>query len=58
MVSNDLLNQEHEIEDKNENIGGLEMTTAIAQVRYTNLGDLINQVFHDIKTTTIEIPVL
>jgi hypothetical protein len=36
----------------------LEMTTATVQVRYTNLGDLIDQVFHKIKTTTIEIPVM
>jgi hypothetical protein len=34
------------------------MTTTITQVRYANLGGFIDQVFHDIKTTAIEIMVL
>jgi hypothetical protein len=43
---------------KNEEVGILEMVTIIAQVKYANLGEFIDQVFHDIKTTTIEIPML
>ncbi len=58
MVSNDLPNKKHEIEDKNEDISSLEMTTAIAQVKTIDLKDFIDQVFHDIKTTSFEIPTL
>jgi hypothetical protein len=58
MVSNGLLNRKHDIEDKNEDINSLEMTTAIAQVKTIDLKDFIDQVFHDTKTTSIEIHVL
>ncbi len=58
MVFNGLLNQKHDIEDYNENINSLEMTTIIAQVKTIDLKDLIDQIFHDIKTTSIEILVL
>jgi hypothetical protein len=34
------------------------MTTIIAHVKYVDLGELIDQVCHDIKMTTIEIPTL
>jgi hypothetical protein len=34
------------------------MTTTITQVKYADLGGLINQVFHDIKTIAIKIMVL
>jgi hypothetical protein len=58
MVCDVFLNQELDIEEKNEDISSLEMTTVITQVRYADLGGLIDQVFHDIKTTTIEIMVV
>jgi hypothetical protein len=47
--------KKHDIEDKNEDISSLEMTTSIAQVKTIDLRNLIDQVFHDIKTTSIEI---
>ncbi len=58
MVYDVLPNQVLDIEEKNENISSLEMTTTITQVKYADLGGLIDQVFHDIKTTAIEIMVL
>jgi hypothetical protein len=42
MVCDDLLNQQLDIDPKNEDIGILEMTTTIAQVKYANLGDFID----------------
>jgi len=58
MVSNGLPNQKHDIEDKNEDISSLEMTTTIAHVKTVDMKDFIDQIFHDIKTTFIEIPAL
>jgi hypothetical protein len=55
MVCDDLLDQQLGIDPKNEDIGILEMITTIAHVKYV---DHIDQVFHDIKTTAIEIIVL
>ncbi len=58
MVCDDLLDQQPNIDPKNEDVGFLEMTTTIAQVKYVNLGEFIDQVIHDIKATAIEIPTL
>jgi hypothetical protein len=58
MVCDDLHDQQLDLDPKNENLGILEMIITIAHVKYVDLGELINQVFHDIKTTTIEIPAL
>jgi hypothetical protein len=52
MVCDDLLDQQPNIDPKNEDIGILEMITTIAHVKYVNF---IDQVFHDIKTIAIEI---
>jgi hypothetical protein len=58
MVCDDLLDQQLDINPKNENISILDMTTTISQVKYVHLGEFIVQVFHDIKTIAIEIPTL
>jgi hypothetical protein len=58
MVCDDLHDQQLDIDPNNEDIGILEMTTTIAQVKYADLGELIDHVFNDIKTTAIEIPTL
>ncbi len=58
MVCDDLLNQQLEIDPKNEDFGILDMKTTIVQVKYADLGELIDQVFHDITTTAIEIKML
>ncbi len=42
MVCDVLPNQELDIEEKNEDISSLEMTTTITQVRYADLGGLID----------------
>jgi hypothetical protein len=55
MVCDDLLDQQLDINPKNGDINFLEITTIIAQVKYVDLGELIDQVFHDIKTIAIEI---
>ncbi len=55
MVCDDLPNQQPSIDPKNEKNGILDMKSIIAQVKYVDLGELIDHVFHDIKTTTIEI---
>jgi len=52
MVCDDLLDQQLDIDPRNEDIGILEMITTIAHVKYF---DLIDQIFHDIKAITIEI---
>jgi hypothetical protein len=54
MVCDDLLDQQLDINPKNGDISILGMTTTIAQIKYVNLGKLIDQVFHDIKTIAIE----
>ncbi len=38
MVCDDLLNQQPNIDPKNEDVGILDMKTIIAQVKYANLG--------------------
>jgi len=58
MVCDDLPDQQLDIHPKNEDVGILEMITAIAHIKYVDLRELINQVFHDIKTIAIEIPAL
>jgi hypothetical protein len=58
MVCDDLLNQQLDVDPKNENVGILEMITIIAQVKYVDLGELIDYIFHDTKTIAIENPVL
>jgi hypothetical protein len=58
MVCDDLTNQQSDIDPKNEDVGILDMKTSITQVKYADLGELIDQAFHDIKTTTIEILML
>jgi hypothetical protein len=42
MVCDYLLNQQLDIDPKNEDVGILEMTSTIAQFRYANLGELID----------------
>jgi hypothetical protein len=58
MVCDDLPDQQLNIDPNNEDIGILEMTTTIAQVKYADLGELIDQVFNDIKSIANEIPAL
>ncbi len=58
MVCDDLPNQQLDINPKNEDVGIFEMTTTIAKVKYVDLWELIDYIFHDTKTTAIEILVL
>jgi len=46
MVCDDLPDQQLDIDPNNEDIGILEMTTIIAQVKYADLGELIDRVFN------------
>jgi hypothetical protein len=55
MVCDDQPNQQLDLDRKNEDVGILEMITIIARVKRVDLVELITQVFHDIKTITIEI---
>jgi hypothetical protein len=54
MVCDDLPNQQLDIDPKNEDVGILDMKTIIAQVKYVDLGEFIDNVFYDIKTIAIE----
>ncbi len=58
MVCDDLPDQQPDLDPKNEDVGILEMITTIAHDKFVDLGELINQVFHHIKTIAIEIPAL
>jgi len=58
MVCDDLPNQQLDIDPKNEDVCIFEMTTTIVEVKYVDLGELIDYIFHDTKTTTVEILVL
>ncbi len=55
MVCDDIPYQQPNIDSKNEDIGILEMTSTIAEVKYVDLGEFSDQVFHDIKTIATKI---
>jgi hypothetical protein len=58
MVCDDLLDQEVDIQEKNEDVGWLEMINAIVWVKNAKLEDLIDWIFDDIKSRAIGIPML
>jgi hypothetical protein len=58
MVCDDFVDQQANIQEKDEDIGSSEMTTTTTYVKNPKLRDLIDQVFDAAKSNAIEIPML